>query len=1227
MFNSVFETKEYFMDTCKRQSWDTPEELEFFGHFFDYISKLEQEGAPDPLDLDDLGIRMVELDGESQKDRDEFIGKMREAFNNPAYDFPQELKDGFRHVEARVLAEKEMTAQSGQIVEPQQNVLTDEELEEQRKLEDEERKKELRDKEWRLKEQRMLEEAERKKDALMKKNEAAKKDADALREYVDGALEKLAEEYEKKNAEEAKKAPEEEEEVQDEELKAAYDAKFVKLNINLGKRGNFAGNMPREEYLHKLKEAGWTYSKDQAVFESLYRLSEILSHPDLDQILRQSLDSSNALNANDRMGFLQVNVRQMLSKLVMTDRLPSTFRNKITDCFDELDQETIDSNYWDTFLKIRPKTREEEETINWQKSQVEKGQEILFGYDLNKFVEKAKNNGWTTEKDVKFVTDLFNYRKETRFAESRDMDLVLMNIINYPIWGSANREMVLNNMEETIGRLDRRRAFYTIDRIRKNQKSYVKELTEYLEEVKTRKDGYYENQYFDRYGKEYQKTEKDLEKERKARAKERRVLEIKYKDSAWENKRAFEASFNLSKGEFLNIAEECGWLGATGINNRDMSGLGDLYEVAQNSANPRLIGLLNKVLITEVNTKESRDSFVKEIRDTVSEVLDEDTIFGEDAEMLEQIRDGKRILSDVSAEEIDRTWKKYETKHNREENLEQFRRIMRLKGWNVKDYDLIDSLYDFQTKTVDKNGNSPIDTALTEFMEKKVNRSQPFSSKNELLRKFKEAVAKTALDEDDKFEFEDIIDKKINKGIEEERKEKELIAFENAREAFEPDDDEPKKYYVDAEFRNEKEADKAREKAEADKIAKELEAESARTNYVRNKLAGDQSFRVPVVKALKIEEPKVEEPKVEEKKVEDEKKVEEKKVEDEKKVENEKSAADNDSINININTNRNDDISDNNGDEASFVDILEKHNRRKKKEFVERDLSPDSGIIKNEVEDRREKTEDFVKNIYIFNYTRICLMSAIKKEIDKLSTAKQNSEIRDLQEFMSNCRKTLRSNNNTMHQMYNAVNDLSSVAKNTKGYDGTRCQVMLSVFAESLRPVMDVSKTNIRLSSKNTAEVPVKEIYDEVENAKIAYDIAKPVKGWSHDEYVNVEKRAKARFLMHEKLSKACGKPVFTSFIDSGLVNSLFENGRPKSIQEMATDSIARTFLSRAEAPDANTQTINDLTAMIKNKDFGRMVEALVKDKDFQSRAKRQQLYMKQMKQHAAEKKHCHGMH
>ena len=115
----------------------------------------------------------------------------------------------------------------------------------------------------------------------------------------------------------------------------------------------------------------------------------------------------------------------------------------------------------------------------------------------------------------------------------------------------------------------------------------------------------------------------------------------------------------------------------------------------------------------------------------------------------------------------------------------------------------------------------------------------------------------------------------------------------------------------------------------------------------------------------------------------------------------------------------------------------------------------------------------------------------------------------------------------------------------------------------------------------------------------MVYGIDKPAKGASREAYVTMENWAKARFLMHESLSKACGKPVFSSFIDSGLVNSLFDNGRPKSVHELAKNSVAKTFLEHSEEPGATTATIRSLTDMIRNKDFSRMVKVLEKDKNW----------------------------
>jgi len=103
MFNDAFNTKEDFLDTCKSKGWDTPEELEFFGHFFDHISKLDREGKNDPLDLDSLGVNLAQLNGKNRTERSIFINKMRQAMDHPEYDLPEAMKEGFKKVESRVI--------------------------------------------------------------------------------------------------------------------------------------------------------------------------------------------------------------------------------------------------------------------------------------------------------------------------------------------------------------------------------------------------------------------------------------------------------------------------------------------------------------------------------------------------------------------------------------------------------------------------------------------------------------------------------------------------------------------------------------------------------------------------------------------------------------------------------------------------------------------------------------------------------------------------------------------------------------------------------------------------------------------------------------------------------------------------------------------------------------------------------------------------------------------
>ena len=1164
MFNDAFNTKEDFLDTCKRKGWDTPEELVFFGHFFDHISKLDREGKSDPLDLDSLGVNLAQLNGKNRTERSIFINKMRQAIDHPEYDFPEAMKEGFKKVESRVI-----------------------------ELDPREKK---------------LEELDRKKQALMKKNEEAEKAADALLQYLDEALEEQVKAYEKKNAEEARKAQEEDEDdVQNPDLKEAYDAKYVKLNINLGKKGEFASSVSKDEYLQQLKNAGWTYPKDQAVFESLYRISEILDHPSLDSILRESVSSTHGIYAKSRMNFFQ-DVRDLFSKLILMERLNSSLRDKITGCMEDLDQETIDAYYWDNFHKTRPKTAEEKEAIKWQKKQVEDGQEIIADYNLTQFVDKAKENGWTTQKDVKFVTDIYNYRKENRYRENRKMDMILMDILNYPVWGGANRERVFRKMGETFNGLEKNRNFYSIERVRKNQQPYIKELKTYLEkELQNRTDAYYEEQYLVQFGKAYRKTDADLEMERKAEEKSRKERERRYEEGIWENRSKIDAAFPLSEKEFLNAAEECGWLDTYNYDDRDLTGLGTLYNVTRNSGNERLLGLLNKILITDVTTKTNRDAFVKEIQNTVSDVLAEGTILGTDAVKLTKICDGEGILPDVSAQEIQRTRKRYEDKQNRDENLEEFHRIMLRKNWDEEDFPFFDSLYDFQTKRVDQKGSSPIDKELEAFMKKKVGYFNPAIDKNTILREFRDAVGRSSLNEDDKYELEGMINKKISQGLKDETREKETISFNNAEVAIAQDYDyDPKTYHADAEFRNEEKADKDREKAEALEIKKALLGGKTRLNVKKH--YADAEFRDENnadrdrkdVEDEKDEAKAGEEQKIELKADEEQNEVkadEEQKsdvpAEKEQEAEEKKDAAGRSShpfIHIRLNESRN------------SIDSNRINNK-------------DSDIMNESLQADLQNTREYIKNIYVFNFTRISLMGAIAQEINALDGARQKTtELVNLKRQMTDCKGKLNSNRYSMREMHKALNDLSVATQRTKGYDSLKTRLMVTVFTEAMRPLMNVGDAKINLSAENSIDVPVKELYRESDTARSTYDIDKPAKGSSRAAYVEMEKRAKARFLLHENLSKACGKPVVTSFINSSVVDSLFDMGRPKTVHEMAMEQVAKAILDWAKAPNAGKETISELSTMVKGKDFTKMVDTLEKNRGFRNKAEGEISVKKQQK-------------
>ena len=119
----------------------------------------------------------------------------------------------------------------------------------------------------------------------------------------------------------------------------------------------------------------------------------------------------------------------------------------------------------------------------------------------------------------------------------------------------------------------------------------------------------------------------------------------------------------------------------------------------------------------------------------------------------------RHILTDEELEEQ----RRIEDAQNEEENRKEFRRLMRCNGWEKEDEPFIDFLYEFQTKRVNDKGKSPIDDALLELLDETIYYAQPATSRNDILRKFKESVAKTSLDEDAMLILNLHVDKVIKK--------------------------------------------------------------------------------------------------------------------------------------------------------------------------------------------------------------------------------------------------------------------------------------------------------------------------------------------------------------------------------------------------------------------------------------------------------------------------------
>ena len=366
----------------------------------------------------------------------------------------------------------------------------------------------------------------------------------------------------------------------------------------------------------------------------------------------------------------------------------------------------------------------------------------------------------------------------------------------------------------------------------------------------------------------------------------------------------------------------------------------------------------------------------------------------------------------------------------------------------------------------------------------------------------------------------------------------------------------------------------------------------------------------------KVEEQKAEDPKDKEPLAENQKSVkpipvnkekedpeEDHKEEDKKAEEKEDDISDNSNKKRDINIfriwDRDDDNRINNND--SVDDILsEKKPYRKKKPFVDRDLLQDDNLIENEEQDNYAKAESFIKSVYTFNYARRRFLKVLKNELEKYNDRVLSVREHNIVNAIKPCYDMLSSNDKTPRQMYYALSNMKSAISHFNEDAGIRTMVMAGVLYETMRPLITLDKF-YPLTSTNGVEMKVGDLYRSVELAGETYHIPKPVKGTVREAYAVVEDRAKARLILNDTLEKACGKTVLVELSKWNPDDSILETRSPKNMHEKAKNCVAKAFLDKAQDPNVSTETINGLTAVIRNKGFEDQVNELEKNVIFQS--------------------------
>lgn len=675
---------EEYIEKIKKLGWDTEPEIKFFTNLHGYFSKLNADPEKYAEDVID-GIE--KYNSHTKQGRLELSEKLREISDDPEYKFPYQLRVSF----AFDVLQRDLSEDNSDDYEDD-NIFVNDEVDEEVYAFDKEKEDNIA---------RML-------------NNKVQADADRKKQIDKDGMDADVELYENEL----------------ENFKASQDYK-------VGEKGDFAKKVSFKKYVDTIRKNGWVDETDLNTFKTLYKISEQLSYKHLDDFLRDSMKDKSAYDAGERIRYLKSRVddiyRELRDRRFIDNKL---FYNTI-DTFIFKDQERIDREYERALGVKRPKSQKEIE-LDEKRKNLKPGEILLEDYTTEKFLQEAEKKGWIDYDDSKLLKDLFEYKSHNNWRPEPNMDQLLVKIMKTPVWRKSDRDNLLNEVSRVVNRQE---LFgYTFN------KDYRENIKQKIETVKNITQEELDDHYFVEFGEERQKSDDELEEEKRAKEEAERekqkALERfrrdEYEAKRYENRRNFSKKYGLGEDEYYQIVHKNGWGYEGFIQESDERGIKTIYDLARSSGNPELISLLDRLLNTEVDTKDKRDAAVRDIYDTLKSVQSSGTLYGDDRRALDKFIKEKVIAHNVSEKSVDELAehiKDEKREASRIQNIKAFENHMHNNGWS-KDYDAVwKNLYDYQVSEL-VNNVSPIDGILGELMKVKINPDLPAKSSNDFLRDF-----------------------------------------------------------------------------------------------------------------------------------------------------------------------------------------------------------------------------------------------------------------------------------------------------------------------------------------------------------------------------------------------------------------------------------------------------------------------------------------------------------